>query len=125
MNENRDLKLNFDTHDLEIERFDLVFQDDQLDATRQRLKIRIKFFFTEWFLDTNFGLPYYEIILKKNPNLQEIEGRLIDTIVSTPRVLEILDFNLDFDAAARILFVNFRVLTEDGELIFSENIFPE
>jgi len=122
MNENRDLKLNFDTHDLEIEKFDLSFQDDQLDATRQRLKIRIKFFFTEWFLDTSFGLPYYEIILKKNPNLQEIEGRLIETIISTPRVLEMLEFNLDFNPASRILFVNFRVLTEDGTLDFSENV---
>ena len=40
-----------------------------LDGIRQQVMLRLGFFKGEWFLDEETGLPWYEEILVKNPNM--------------------------------------------------------
>lgn len=119
MTENRDLKLGTLTHDLQIEKYDLQFADE-LAGTAQRLKIRLKFFLTEWFLNRTSGVPYYESVLQKAPDLQYVENILKTTILETPRVIQLTSFSLDYDNTIRRLIVNFSVLTDDGDIVFNE-----
>lgn len=44
-----------------------------LEAKAQQVRIRLKTLQGEYFLDLNLGIPYFQDILLKNPNLQFIE----------------------------------------------------
>lgn len=115
MTTNRDLLLDLKTHDLMREKFDLKITDGVF-ATRQRLKIRLKLFLREWFLNQDAGIPYYDAVFVKNPDLFLIESVLKSAILSTPRVLSITSFEVDLNNATRVLFINFSVSTSDGAI---------
>jgi hypothetical protein len=113
-----DLKLDSD-HDLAIENDTLVLVDG-IDAIRQELDIALQFFLNEWFLDTRLGLPYYEKILGKKPRINVIKGVFRDAILQVNGVNSIFDLNIDFSAATRILSVEFRAGTVEGELTYNK-----
>lgn len=119
MNENRDLLLDKLKHDFSIKNFDFDLTSGA-QSTAQRLKVRLLVFLREWFLNQNFGQPYYEQVFRKAPDIALIEDAFKATILSTPRVIEILDFELDFNANVRKLFLNFSVSTLDGTIEIRE-----
>jgi len=116
-----DLRLDTVTHDLKIENFDLSIVSGT-DVISQRLKIRLEFFRGEWFLDTTVGVPFYEDILVKNPDIPNIETILKAEILDTPGVVELLAFESSFDAQARKLTVTFTVSTDYGTVTITETL---
>lgn len=118
MTQNRDLRLDTLIHDLKINKYDLSLVDD-LESTAQRLKVRLLFFLTEWFLDRQQGIPYLQDILQKAPDLQKVENIIKTVILTTPRVIQLQSFSLDYDNLTRKLIVEFNALTDDGDLTFS------
>ena len=110
----KDIKLDGVTHDLLIENFDLVIIDE-LDQLVQNLKIRLWFFFKEWYIDTSKGIRFFDDIMVKNPNLPSIEALLKEEILGTGGVNEILEFQLVFNRAGRSMAVNFKVNTDFGQ----------
>lgn len=115
----KDIKLNIlnrideDDHDLLVEDFDLQIVDE-VDAIKQNIRIRLWFFYREWFLDTSVGVRFYEDIKVKNPDLPDIEALLKAEISGTDGVNEILEFNMDFNRVTRLLSVTFKVNTTYG-----------
>lgn len=112
-----DWKLDPLTHDIVIENGDAVLIEDvEGDPAQieQHLKIKLWLFKGEWFLDTSVGVPYFEDILVKNPNIPNIESILKQKILSTPGVNEILEFSIAFDRQARNLTVDFKADTDFG-----------
>lgn len=109
-----DFALDPITHDLALINNDLavVSGADQLE---QNLKIRLQFFFTEWFLNTNNGLPFYSTILVKNPNVPNIDAVIKAEILDTVGVEEILEFISEFDNTERVYSIQFKVRTVFGE----------
>ena len=105
---------------------DLVLDGDDLalvtglDAIAQHLRIRFQFFRGEWFLDTRVGVPWFEDILKKSPDLDVVNGLLREVITSTPGVTAITAFSLEIDRATRAMTVAFQAATELGPLDFSQ-----
>jgi len=71
-----------------------------LDGIRQQVMLRLGFFKGEWFLDEERGVPWYEEILIKSPNLIRIREIFREAILSVSRTLD----------------VNFRASTDLGEL---------
>ncbi len=116
-----DLALNTTTDDLLIIEGDLVLTTGR-EAIRQHIQQRMRAFSGEWFLDLASGLPYYQSILVKNPNLQAIQGILQAEIIGTPGVLELQDFQLNYDNTTRHLTCAFTVSTIDGEIDFAETL---
>ncbi len=116
-----DIALNTTTDDIKLEKGDLVLTIGR-EAIRQHLQQRIRSFSGEWFLDLAAGLPYYQSILVKNPNLQAIQGILQAEIIATPGVTELQDFRLNYDNKTRRLTCEFTVSTIDGEIDFAENL---
>ena len=108
-----DLKLNSD-HDLDITNYDLSIVSE-IDRVVQKLKIRLLFFYQEWYLDTAIGIPYYDEILIKNPDIGNVEAIIINEILDTPDVLELLSFDSFFDKEKRVYSVEFKVNTTFGE----------
>lgn len=116
-----DLGLDPLTGDIAFEDGDLVLIEG-VDAVAQTLKQRLSFGLGEWFLSINEGVPYFQTILVKNPNIAAIEGIFRNTILSTPGVLELLSLDFDFDSRNRVFEVNFEARSQQGNINFSEII---
>lgn len=67
------------------------------DSVRQAILIRLRWFLTEWRLGPDFGLPYYEEVLVKNPNAGRIRQIFRDAILGVEEVTDatILSFELN------------------------------
>lgn len=107
-----DLKLD-STHDLAIENFDLVLVSGP-DEIAQRLRIKLQMFLGEYYLDTSFGVPYYEEILKKVPNTNTVEAELRGAILETEGVSRLISFDLDLNGSSRELSLSFVAETNSG-----------
>ncbi len=75
-------------------------------AVAQHLRIRLQFFFGEWFLDAREGIPYFQRIFVKAPDLGKISGIFRRVILETPGVVALDNLTLDFNAATRILAIS-------------------
>ena len=117
-----DLALDKNTHDLLFLKNDFLIVKD-IDKVAQSLKQRLSFYQGEWFLDTTVGIPYFEEIFVKNPNIPDIESIYKVEIVETEDVNEILEFNSSFTNDIRTYDLTFSVNTVFGDLEFSESIF--
>mgnify|MGYP000366939685 CR=1 FL=1 len=109
----RDLLLDIDTHDLKTDNYDISIVDGA-DSVKQHLKIRLLFFFNEWFLDGTQGIRYYDFIAVKNPDMAIIDGIIKATIAETPGVLEILEYQSEYNISLRSLTITFAVNTIYG-----------
>lgn len=102
---------------------DLLIQDDSLvivdgdDALVQHLTIRLRFFLKEWFLDQRVGVPYYEQILIKNPDIAVIRSIFRVAIITTSGISAIDTFDTAFDVAIRKFTVTFTARKDDGETL--------
>lgn len=114
-----DLQLNSVTHDLQVVNYDLKLNTGNA-LVQQRLKQSLWFFLGEWYLDITDGVPYYRDILVKAPVQITVESILKSTILETPDVLELTQFDLDYTNAPRELGLNFTVKTTFGSITLSE-----
>ena len=108
----RDLKLNNSDIDLSTYGLQLIENEDFI---TQKLRIALRLFYGEWFLDITQGVTYYEDILVKNPDGARIEAVLKSTILGVIGVNELLSFDMTL-SADRTLTVTFSVNTDVGEL---------
>lgn len=110
----RDLKLGADG-DLVVTAGDLVCVSGA-EAIVQAVRSRLQFFKGEWFLDLDAGLPYYQSILVKNPNVNVLQGTFRDEIAETPGIDSVDSLTLLFDRAARTLSVTYTASTDVGQI---------
>lgn len=110
----KDFKLDPITHDLVIINNDFVLVDG-IEELVQNLKIRLWFFLQEWFLDTSEGVPFYEDIFVKNPDLNAVSSIIKDRIMSTDGITEIKNFELEYNSSQRTCEVVFEVDTIYGK----------
>jgi hypothetical protein len=68
---------------------------------RQKIAARFQFFKGEWFLDLRQGIPYFQNVLGKNPNLAVIQALFRKVVATTPGVAYVPDFALLFDHSSR------------------------
>lgn len=111
----RDLQLD-SSGDLLIESNDLVLSSGRT-AIEQDLASRLRIIRGEWFLDLDRGLPYFEDLFRKGPNLNAFRAEVRETIEATPGVVELIDLTLTEDRATRSLVIDFRARTDAGELV--------
>ena len=117
-----DLALDKTTHDLLISDNDAQLVQD-LDQLQQSLKERLQFFLTEWFLDTESGVPFYTDVLIKNPNVPRIDSIIKAKILDTDGVLELIEYDSSFDNSSREYSVTFKARTDFGETDLQVTIF--
>jgi hypothetical protein len=115
-----DLLLDINSNDLDVTTGDLQLTSGA-EGIAQHIRIRLRFFLAEWFLDTRLGIPYFQRILVKNPGTAVVRSILRDVIVSTPGVASMNNFVTDYVGATRTLSVAFTAITTDDEpLEFTE-----
>ena len=111
-----DIQLDTLTNDISLSGGDL--QIVLLDAAiRQSLLQRLRLFLGEWFLATDKGVPYYQSILVKNPNLDLIQATLLTVIRTTPGITDVTEFEFGYDNASRNLSVEFNARSTNGTII--------
>lgn len=113
-----DILLDRATHDVVTDGYDLSLVTG-VDLIRQRIKQRILTIQGEWFLDTDAGLPWFDQIIGKGAEEQEISALLIQSIIETEGVDALVEFDLTIDRRARTMLLQFRV-TADGTEIAEE-----
>lgn len=91
-------------------------------ATKQRLTSKLRFFLGEWFLDKTEGVPYIQQILIKNPNPVIVDAVLKREIITDPAVIKLTKFQIDVNTSARNVQLDFSALTKDGPVNLSVSL---
>lgn len=94
-----------------------------LSAVAQAVKIVVQTFRGEWFLDLDFGVPYFErdgvpaseALLGQRFNETKARAAFRDAILSVDGVDSLEELNVTFNVSTRRLDVTWRTLTVFGE----------
>lgn len=100
------------TKDIILDNFDLQLTTDE-ENIAQGIECRLKFFSGEWFLNRNLGIPYFQSVLKKNPNLNAVNAIFRNAILSAPGVEEITTYTAEYDNNTRTYSIS---VTVNGNL---------
>lgn len=93
-----------------------------LDAIAQSLRTRLLFFQGEWFLDEEFGTPYFQTILGKSVPFDAVREVFRQIILDTRGVNTLISLVLAAGSAPREYVLSFRADTDFGELSLSESV---
>lgn len=88
----------------------------------QRISIVIKTIFGEWFLDESLGIPYFEEIWIKAPDLTRITVIFRSAVLAIEGVDSIINFGVNYDPAGRRLTVAMVLSVDQSELDHTEII---
>ncbi len=108
-----DIALNIATHDLLLQDGDNMLIDNA-ERVAQQIKIKLKWFLGEWFLNTADGLPYFEDILVKNPNMTRIRNIFRQKILEVDDVKAVNSLTLSNNRQTRELTVEYEAATDYG-----------
>jgi hypothetical protein len=100
-----DIKIN-DQGEFVIENGDLVLIDEK-EQVASYLKAKLGTIKGEWFLDVTKGLPYFENIFVKSPNLPVVEAIFKTAILEEDFVTELVKFNMTFNPIVSKLTIDF------------------
>lgn len=113
----RNLYLDPATYDLVVtDVFNLRFTTNLTEYVSQKIENTLSLFQGEWFLDQEAGIPYYDRILIKGADLNDVNSIFIAAVSSIPEVDEIVEFDTTYDNSLRKYTVTFKVMaSETGE----------
>lgn len=111
------LQTSAPANDLDLSSGNLVVVDSLAQETAQKLSNKFQLFLGEWFIDTRIGVPWFQQILIKNPDLSAVGQLFRKIILNTPGVASILQADLTMLTSQRKLIASFKVLVTDGSII--------
>jgi hypothetical protein len=82
-------------------------------AMKQAVRASILLFLGEWFLNTDEGTPWRQVIFVKNPNLAVVKTTLRARIMRVAGITSV-DLDIDLNRAARTLSVSFKATCDFG-----------
>lgn len=118
----RDLALDTE-HELLFVDGDLVLTRG-FEGLRQDLDMRLRTFAGEWFLDESVGVPYFENVLVKSPDTEQIRSTFRNELLRAPGVISVTSIDLAFDRSARTLRIDWTVVGDPGTVSGTTNATP-
>ena len=116
-----DIKLDLLTGDLDLVEVDgvknLVLTNPIIETVEQRLFIKLRTFQGEWFMNTDFGIPYFQLILVKGVTQAVVDSIIKREILATQGVVSIIEYTSSLDTATRKYEAQFLVKEASGEQI--------
>lgn len=95
---------------------DLVLFDGQLQLSgglAQRIDCYLRTFLGEWWADPTLGVPYFQEILKKNPDITVVRQAILSVILQVPGVVSVPSLTVDLDRTTRRMSVSFEATGTD------------
>ncbi len=118
-----DLKLDLDTGDMVFVNGTTPITEDYTANVGQRLFILLRTFLAEWYLNTDYGIPYTQQIMGRKIKKSTVDRILQQKILGEQGVSEILSFDSTLDNG-RTYSCTFKVRTIVGGQ-FTETINTE
>lgn len=98
-------------------KLDLVLESDPVVASIIKLYFRFLFFLGEWYLNVDEGVPWFQRILIKNPNLMVVREIFRKILLSVATIDTVDVLTLTFDPVERALYLAFELTAVDGRKI--------
>lgn len=111
-----DLQLDQKTHDLVFINGQCPVTTGLVDSVTQRIIIRLRTFFSEWFINTDYGVPWLQRILGHKINRTSIDIIIQENILKDELVSQVVNFSSSFDELSRVYKCQFRVRVVNGTL---------
>lgn len=86
----------------------------------QAVMIKLRWYFQEWVFDPEKGIPWFESVLVKGPDLDGIKKLLIREMMDVDDVLEVPVMDILYDPEMRTALVKFQIRTSEGT--FNEEV---
>ena len=116
-----DILLDETTHDIVFKNGETPVTESIADGLKQRLKIKFLTFKGEWFLNTNYGTPYYQQIFGKGRSKSSIDLIFRQLILEDADVDSLLSFDSSL-GSDRTYSLSFSVKSVTGETIEIEEL---
>lgn len=101
----------------------LIEGQDSNEEILQRIKIRLRFFKSEWFLNIDHGVPYFQDILgSKSLDNNIIESIFRKEILAVKGVKSLIESSIDYDPIERKIIYFFKALSINSTLIIDNLI---
>jgi hypothetical protein len=110
-----DLTMNLLTNDLQVDG-DLSMVRGE-DAIVQDLQQTLQVWLGEWFLDTTVGIPFKQDILVKNPNLDVVNGDIVNAASNVPGVTQIIGVSFDYSNQNRTFSITVQAEISNGQVV--------
>lgn len=94
----------------------LVFETDPVVSAAISLKNKFQLFLGEWFINTEIGIPYFQQVLVKDPDVG-IVRRLFDRVLRSEPLVSSTEISLSYDPSERTLQFAFVARMQDGRTI--------
>lgn len=88
-----------------------------LSSITQDVRLTLKSFKGEWFLDRDAGIPYFQDVLVKTPDPNVLQSIFRRALLARPGVTSVDELVFTRDAATRQLNVSVRLGTDSGDLV--------
>ena len=108
------MKLDPNYWDLIIDRG--VVRTERLEHTAQMVKCRLQTVLGEWSPRPNLGLPWFDTIFTKAPDVSLIQALVTDEIKKIAHVRNVLQIELNLDGAKRTLNISFIAESDWGDI---------
>ena len=115
----KSFRLNQDG-DLELDEDGNLRFVDGVKELKQRIRISLKTNLNEWFLDTTLGVNWHEILDKFDDKVSRIQLEVRRILNDFDEILEVIEIDVDFSRANRLLKLKFKALLSGGEEISDE-----
>jgi len=100
--------------DVVVDPFDLQLNNEGLEAVGQRILITLNTFKGEYFLNTEFGAPWYQTVFRKGVSKNLIDTQIKNVIIAVPGVLQLLQYTSVVDNGLRCMSITFKARVDDG-----------
>lgn len=98
------------------EKGDLYFNEADIviaNSVRQKIKIRLKWFFQEWRWDDEAGMQYFEYLFIKNPDLYQVKELVEEQIFNVDEVTEVNNVSIEIDSLNRRATIHYEAVTDE------------
>lgn len=110
----KDLAIDWTINDLAVP----IRLVEGVDAIVQNMRIRLRFFLGEWFLDQRLGVPWIQRIFVASPDIRDVDQILRRVILSTPGIASVDRFASRFERGERRYYVDeFEAKIVDGSTL--------
>jgi len=90
------------------------------ESVRQAIRIRLLWFFEEWRFAPELGIPYWEEVFIKNPNIARIRRIVRNEVLSVQEVQDVRNVQISIDNDTRNARITFDAVID--EEIYREEV---